>query len=27
MPITFQITHPFHPLSGQCFELVSSRWN
>ena len=27
MPITLQITHPFHPLSGQYFELVSSRWN
>jgi hypothetical protein len=24
---TFQITHPFHPLSGQCFELVSNRWS
>ena len=27
LPITLQITHPFHPLSGQCYELVSSRWN
>jgi len=25
--ITFRITHPFHPLSGQCFELVSNRWS
>jgi len=24
---TFQITHPFHPFSGQCFELVSNRWH
>jgi hypothetical protein len=24
---TFQITHPFHPFSGQCFDLVSSHWS
>ena len=24
---TFQITHPFHPLSGKVFELVTRRYN
>ncbi|MBU0511124.1 MAG: Y4bD/Y4pK family protein [Chloroflexi bacterium] len=24
---TFQVTHPFHPLSGKVFELVTQRCN
>ncbi|MDA3971393.1 MAG: DUF5372 family protein, partial [Desulfobulbaceae bacterium] len=25
--VTFQITHPFHPLSGQHYDKISSRWS